>query len=96
MRILPLVIAVFLFIGCSGLQRIDQNEFEKYMGIHQPKLVSTKLIGQTNQNVYIEQLTKRPMSPGWDVSVFWIPIDELSEEQITKVKSLKESSAKMK
>ena len=88
MRILPLVITVLLFIGCSGLQRIDNDEFEKYLGNHQPKLVTTRLIGQTNQNVYIEKLTKRPISSGWDVSVYWIPIEELSEKQIERVKFL--------
>jgi hypothetical protein len=86
----------FLFAGCSSLQRIDRNEFEKYMSIHQPKLVTTNLIGYTNENVYIEKLTKRVMSPGWKVRVLWIPMDELSKEQVEKLKALAESEPKKK
>jgi hypothetical protein len=96
MKVFALVIAFFLFTGCSHLQRIDRNEFEKYMDIHQPKLVSTNLIGYTNQNVYIEKLTKRALSQGWNISVLWIPIDELSKEQFEKVKALAESQLKNK
>jgi hypothetical protein len=91
MKTFVLVTSIFLFAGCSHMQRIDQKEFEKYTNIHQEKLVSIGLIGYTNQNVYIEKLTKRLMSAGWNVDVLWIPIDELSKEQIEKVKALGES-----
>ncbi len=88
MKTIFLSLALFLFIGCTSLQRIDQNQFDKYTGISLPKLVSTQLIGRTNRNVYIEESTKRLFFPGWDVKVYWIPTEELSGEQLKKVKNI--------
>jgi hypothetical protein len=88
--------SAFILFGCSGLQRIDQNEFESLTSVQQPKLISTRLIGKTNKNIYIEKLTKRLVNPGWDVNVYWIPIDELSEQQKEMVESLEEYSTEIK
>ena len=64
MRILSLIITVLLFFGCSGLQRIDKDEFEKYnttiIGVSKDSCEShKKFIKNKNLNITLISDTEK-------------------------------------